>query len=111
MKGTTPNLWSSETGFDYAVGSGQALHEHGVGESVMQFPEEPSEFLQAMSVSLAGIEGIQSSTWYQLRAPYIPLLAALHWQSQIPREMLVGQTVAFAGTTAADISWPAANAC
>ncbi|TMQ74869.1 hypothetical protein [Candidatus Accumulibacter phosphatis] len=111
MKGTTPNLWSSETGFDYAVGSGQALHEHGVGESVMQFPEEPSEFLQAMSVRLAGIEGIQSSTWYQLRAPYIPLLAALHWQSQIPREMLVRQTVAFAGTTAAEISWPAANAC
>lgn len=111
MEGTTPNLWSSDTGFDDAVGNGQALHEHGVGESVMQFPEEPSEFLQAMSVSLAGIDGIKISTWYQLRAPYIPLLAALHWQSQIPREMLVRQTVAFASTTAADISWPATNAC
>lgn len=111
MKGTTPNFWSSESGFDDAVGSGRALHEHGVGESVMQFPEEPGEFLQAMSVGLAGIDGIENSSWYQLRAPYIPLLAALYWQSQLPREMLVRQTIAFAGTAAADISWPAANAC
>jgi len=111
LKGTTPNLWSSESGFDDAVGSGQALHEHGVGESVMQFPEEPGEFLQAMSVGLAGIDGIEKSTWYQLRAPFIPLLAALHWQSQLPREMLARQTVAFADTVPADISWPAATAC
>jgi hypothetical protein len=97
LKGTTPNLWSSESGFDDAVGSGQALHEHGVGESVMQFPEESGEFLQAMSVGLAGIDGIESSTWYQVRFPFIPLLAALHWQSQLPREMLVKQTIAFTG--------------
>lgn len=111
LKGTTPNLWSSESGFDDAVGSGQTLHEHGVGESVMQFPEEPCEFLQAMSVGLAEIDGIEKSTWYQLRVPFIPLLAALHWQSQLPREMLIRQTVAFSDAANANILWPAATAC
>lgn len=111
LQGITPNLWSSESGFDDAVGSGQTLHEHGVGESVMHFPEEPSEFLLAMSVGLAEIDGIEKSTWYQLGAPFIPLLAAVHWQSQLPREMLVLQTIAFAGAVAADFLWPAKTAC
>ena len=109
LKATTPNLWSSESGFDDAVGNGWALHEHGVGESVMHVPEQPDEFLMAMSVPLTGIDGIDKSSWYQLRAPYIPLLAALHWQSQLPREMLVGQTIAFSRTSNADISWPSSS--
>lgn len=103
LKGTTPNFWSSEQGFDEAVGSGQALHEHGVGEALTQFPEEPVEFLRSMSVGLAGIDGIEKSVWYQVRAPYIPLLAALHWQSQLPREMLVKQAMAFAEPAAASV--------
>jgi hypothetical protein len=101
LKGITPNLWSSESGYDEAVGSAHALHEHGVGESLAQFPEEPADFLKVMSVGLAGIDGIESSSWYRLPAPYIPLIAALHWQSQLPREMLVKQTIAFVGGTAA----------
>jgi hypothetical protein len=95
LDGTTPNLWSAEKGFDDAVGSGQALHEHGIAEPIDAFPERPEEFLRALSVGLPGVSGIEDSSWYRIRAPYIPLLAALHWQSQIPREMLVKQTVAF----------------
>lgn len=52
-----------------------------------------------MSVGLAGIDNIEKSVWYQVSAPYIPLLAALHWQSQVPREMLVKQAMAFAVPT------------
>jgi len=103
LNGTTPNFWSSERGFDDAVGSGQALHEHGVGEALTQFPEESAEFLRSMSVELGGIDGIEKSVWYQVRAPYIPVLAALHWQSQLPREMLVKQAMAFAEPAAASV--------
>lgn len=95
LKGTTPNFWSSEQGFDSAVGDGQALHEHGVGEAITQFPAEPAAFLREMSDSLLGIDDIEKSIWYQLRAPYIPLLAALHWRSQLPRGMLIKQAIAF----------------
>ena len=56
-----------------------------------------------MAVGLAGIDNIEKSAWYQVRAPYIPLLAALHWQSQIPREMLVKQAIAFAELAAASV--------
>ncbi|MBN3804339.1 hypothetical protein GXB81_14955 [Paraburkholderia sp. Ac-20336] len=97
LGGTTPNIWSSEQGFDDAVGCGQMLHEHGIGEALMDFPEEPDAFLRTMSEGLAGVDGIENSSWYRLRAPYIPLLAALHWRSQLPREMLFRQAVAFAG--------------
>ena len=58
-----------------------------------QFPEEPSELLRDMSVALVGIDGIEKSTWHEMNAQYIPILAALHWQSQLPREMLVKQVI------------------
>jgi hypothetical protein len=53
-----------------------------------------------MGATLPGVEPIENSAWYAMRAPYIPLLAALHWRLQIPREMLVKQTLALveAGT-------------
>ena len=35
--------------------------------------------------------------WYQSRAAYVPLLAALHWHLQVPREMLVKHAAAVAG--------------
>jgi hypothetical protein len=96
LKGTTPNLWSSEEGFDDVVGNGQTLQTHGIGEVLGQIPEKPSDFLLTMSARLPGINGIETSSWYQLRAPFIPLLAGVYWQLQLPREMLVQQAVAFA---------------
>ena len=96
LKGTTSNFWSSERGYDSVVADAAALHEHGIGEAVMQLPEEPGEFLRLMTKGLDGVDGIETSKWYQVRAPYIPLLAALHWQAQLPREMLVRQAIAFA---------------
>ncbi|GER17499.1 hypothetical protein [Variovorax boronicumulans] len=97
LKGTTPNFWSSEQGYDSLVADPMALHEHGTGEAIMQFPQEAQEFLQQMSRGLAGIDHIEKSAWYQGGAPYIPLLAALHWHLQLPRELLVQQAMAFAG--------------
>lgn len=92
---TTPNFWSSEKGYDSVVADAAALHEHGIGEAITEFPETPEEFLKQMSAGLDGVDHIETSTWYQMRAPYIPLIAALHWQSQLPREMLVQQAMAF----------------
>lgn len=94
LKNATLNCWSSDVGFDAAVGNPADLFGHGVGEGMMHIPESAAEFLGTMGATLAGVESIESSAWYALRAPYIPLLAALHWRLQIPREMLVRQTLA-----------------
>lgn len=97
MKSTTPNFWSSEQGYDDTVSAARSLHEHGIGETIMDIPDDPREFLRQMSVGLVGVEHIERSSWYQARAPYIPILAAMHWQAQIPREAIVRQAMAFAG--------------
>jgi hypothetical protein len=47
-----------------------------------------------MAKPLATVQTIEDSHWYQFRVPYIPLLAALHWRLQVPREMLIKQAVA-----------------
>ena len=93
---TTPNFWSSESGFDDVVAKPTKLHEHGYGEPTYFFPQDPRRFLIAMSRSLPDAEPLEASTWYQLRAPYIPLLAAVHWGKQVPRVALVRQAIAFA---------------
>lgn len=41
-----------------------------------------------------GVSDFEDSSWSRICAPYVPLLAALHWQSQIPRGMLVKQMLA-----------------
>jgi hypothetical protein len=92
----TPNFWSSDQGYDSVVADGSALHAHGIGEALMEIPKEPADFLRQMSEPLESIEPIEKCAWYQILAPYIPLLAALHWQAQLPREMLVKQAIAFA---------------
>lgn len=94
---TTLNFWSSDVGFDKLVADPAGLHQHGVGEGVLHVPADPSEFLKTMSTPLAGVKSIQQTAWYQLRAPYIPLLAALHWHLQVPREMLVKHVIAVTG--------------
>lgn len=91
---TTLNMWSSDVGFDTLVADPVGLHKHGVGESMQNVPAEPAEFLALLTTPLAGVESIEQSAWYQFRAAYIPLLAALHWRLQVPREMLVRQAIA-----------------
>ena len=101
---TTPNFWSSDQGFDALVADPAGLHEHGVGEGVLEVPAEPETFLNTMVPPLAGIESIEKATWYQARAAYIPLLAATHWRLQVPREMLVKHAMAVAGIELSDTS-------
>jgi hypothetical protein len=96
-EGTTPNFWSTDKGFDATVSDPRTLQEHGVGEAVMEIPEEPGDFLQTMSKALSEVEPIEKAAWFQMRAPYIPMLAAVHWQSQLPREMIVQQAMALSG--------------
>jgi hypothetical protein len=91
---TTLNFWSSDIGFDHLVADPGALFRHGVGEAVMFIPEGPNDFLTKMAAPLDGVESIENAVWYGLRSPYIPLLAALHWRVQLPRELLVKQAVA-----------------
>lgn len=96
LKDTTPNCWSADVGFDALVANPADLSAHGVGEGMMHVPEGPSEFLCTMTAALPGVEPIGSAAWYKQRAAYIPLLAALHWRLQMPREMLARQAMAVA---------------
>lgn len=91
---TTLNMWSSDVGFDALVADPAGLQGHGVGESVQNVPAEPAEFLALLTTPLAGVESIEQSAWYQFGAAYVPLLAALHWRLQLPRQMLVKQAIA-----------------
>lgn len=94
MPKTTLNFWSADAGYDSLVADPLALHAHGVGEGVLNVPADPVEFLARMAKPLAAVQTIEDSPWYQLRVPYIPLLAALHWRLQVPREMLVKHAMA-----------------
>lgn len=98
LKDITLNCWSSDAGYDGLVADPTSLLAHGIGEGVMHVPDDPAAFLRTMSTVLPGVEPIESSAWYVLRAAYIPVLSALHWRLQIPREMLVQQTVAVASS-------------
>lgn len=95
---TTPNFWSSDVGFDDVVADGYALHGHGIGEVVSEPAENQSDFLEVMKKPLPDAAGIDSSSWYKSGVPMVPLLAALHWQSQIPRELIVRQALELCAT-------------
>jgi hypothetical protein len=92
---TTNNLWSSDEGYDDLVASYRALFEHGVSESLNQPPPTRQEFLRSMSQPLAGVEPIDQSDWFKAGFAFLPMLAALHWGLQLPRQMLVLQAAAF----------------
>lgn len=96
IRKTTLNFWSSDVGYDSLVATPTALHQHGIGEGMLAVPADPEEFLNMMSKPLEGVESIDEAVWFQAKAPYVPLLAALHWRLQIPREMLVKQAMAIA---------------
>lgn len=92
---STPNFWSPDTGYDSLLANPRALASHGVGEALAFVPEQPDEYLARMSKALPGVEPIASADWFKAKFPFIPMLAALHWELQVPREMLVQQAVAF----------------
>ncbi len=94
---TTLNFWNSDEGYDKLVADEVALRTHGVAEAVLHLPDAAAEFLQVITPALPGVQSILASSWYQARAAYVPLLAALHWRLQVPREMLVKQAIAVAG--------------
>ena len=91
----TPNFWSSDTGYDDVVADRRALHSHGIGEALAFVPVDPKQFLERMAKPIPGVESIEASDWYRARFPFIPMLAALQWELQLPRQMLVQQAVAF----------------
>ena len=107
---TTLNFWSSDVGFDKLVANPATLNQHGVGEGVLNVPADPAEYLSMLSTPLAGVESIEHATWFRLRAAYIPLLAALHWRLQVPREMLVKHALAVAGYKAPSNTMTPGNA-
>lgn len=94
---TTPNFWSPDKGFDELVANPVALQQHGVGEAVLSIAAEPEQFVRKMSAPLPGVESIEEAVWQKVRAEYVPLLAALRWQLQVPREMMVKQAIGAAG--------------
>ncbi|WP_431046720.1 hypothetical protein [Roseateles sp. L2-2] len=107
---STPNFWSSDAGYDEVVADPRALHSHGIGEALAFVPAKPKEFLERMAKPLPGVESIEASGWYRARFPFIPMLAALQWERQIPRQMLVQQAVAFCESGAALNNSPEAPA-
>lgn len=98
-KWATNNMWSSDAGYDGAVGDARSLFEHGVGEGLLYVPETGRELLDLLSVPLHGVEPMEQSEWYRQRMPYLPVLAALHWGLQVPRLMLVQHSMALCGSS------------
>lgn len=96
LKDTTPNCWSADVGFDAVVANPAELFAHGVGEGIVHVPEKLTEFLSTMTAALPEVQPIENAVWYKQRAAYIPLLAALHWRLQVPREMLARHAMAVA---------------
>jgi hypothetical protein len=96
-KKITPNFWSSDSGYDGVVSDFDGLQSHGVGEAMTIIPESSSEFLSKMVQTLPGCESIVASSWYSQGLTIIPLLGAVHWSVQIPREAIVRQAVALCG--------------
>lgn len=91
---TTMNFWSPDEGFDGVVADAGQLSKHGVGEGLLHVHPEPADFLTAMSTPLAEVQTIDKATWYRQGVGYLPLLSAVHWRLQVPREVLAKQTLA-----------------
>lgn len=94
---TTPTFWSAEAGYDDVVADGDKLHHHGIGVTIPVPSESPKEFVEQMSKPFPNCIEIESSSWFKAGASLIPLLAALYWNTQIPREFLVRQALELSG--------------
>lgn len=90
---TTLNMWSSDERFDAIVNNPGQMHASGFGESISDIPEDPEKFIQNLQVTSKEIPALSTSSWYQARVPFIPLLAARHWKLQIPKQMLVEDVI------------------
>lgn len=90
----SPNLWSSEDGFDALVASPAQLSAHGIAEPLIELPEDGKDLLALLQAPLTGTTSIEESVWYKQRVAYIPLLAAQYWRLQVPREMVVKHVLA-----------------
>ncbi|TBR11657.1 MAG: hypothetical protein EPO47_01540 [Rugosibacter sp.] len=93
---TTLNVWNSDVGFENTIASYKLLCEHGVAEAIHSFPENPGQYISELATPIPGLQSIDESLWYRSNVPYLPLLAALHWRLQIPREMMARQATALA---------------
>ena len=92
---TTMNFWNPPKEHDALMAEERKLRRAGVAETPGPSEiGEPKEFLQRYAKPLAGAGAIEDAAWYQLKAPYVPLLSAIFWRVQLPREMLVKQTLA-----------------
>lgn len=92
---TTPNFWSPDADFDAAVADGRRLAQHGVAEPCLSWPDDCTYFVELFNKPLDGATPIEKLPWFERRLPFIPMLAALYWELQLPREMLVQQSLAF----------------
>ena len=101
LKGATMNFWSPAEGFDAIVADGPALQRSGVGMPVEALPNAPGDFLAMLAESISVLPSIEKAAWYQTSAAYIPLMSALVFRLQLPREMLIQQTLAVTADWAA----------
>ncbi len=92
---TSLNFWVAPENHDSLMADGRALTSAGAGQTPsISTLGEPEEFLQRYAQPFARLPSIENSSWHQLRAAYIPLLSALFWRLQLPREMLFKQALA-----------------
>jgi hypothetical protein len=94
LKGSTMNLWNPGEGFDAIVADGPALQRSGVGMPLEMVPSTPTDFLAMLGEAAPVLPSIEKAAWYQTSAAYIPLMSAVVFRLQIPREMLIRQTLA-----------------
>ncbi|MBA5686328.1 hypothetical protein [Rugamonas apoptosis] len=89
------NIWSSDQDFDGIISDQAKLHESGFGQVLSGVPETASQLLSILKKEAEEIPSLDKFSWYRNRVPMIPLLAALHWKLQIPKQMLVEHISAF----------------
>ncbi|CAN7410206.1 hypothetical protein [Duganella sp. LjRoot269] len=89
------NIWSSDLDFDGIVNEPTTLHESGFGQVLSGLPETAAQLLSILKEEVEGIPPLDKNSWYRNRVSMIPLLAALHWKLQIPKQMLVEHISAF----------------
>lgn len=95
MPNLSLNIWSSDQDFDGIVNDPAALHKSGFGQVLSGLPETAAQLLLILKGEVEEIPSLNKNSWYRNRVSMIPLLAALHWKLQIPKQMLVEHISAF----------------
>lgn len=89
------NIWSADEDFDGIVNDQAVLHESGFGQVLSDLPENAKQLLSMLKQDVKEIPSLDKLAWHKNRVTMIPLLAALHWKLQIPKQMLVAHISAF----------------